>query len=62
MGWMGLWWILAAALVIVVAWALLGATRGAVRHDSPEAILKRRYANGEIDEPTYERMLGEVRK
>jgi uncharacterized membrane protein len=30
--------------------------------EAPEQILKRRYANGEIDQQTYERMLGELRK
>jgi uncharacterized membrane protein len=29
---------------------------------SPEQILKRRYAKGELDQQTYERMLGELRK
>lgn len=58
MGFMGLWWILGIALVAAVVWALLRARRGSIvgPPESPEEILKRRYAKGEIDRETYERM------
>lgn len=58
MGFMGLWWILGIALVAAVIWALLRAGRGSTDgpRESPEEILKRRYAKGEIDHETYERM------
>lgn len=63
MGWMAIWWILGAALIAAVVWALVKSARGpGGAIDSPEAILKRRYASGEIDQQTYERMLGELRK
>jgi putative membrane protein len=64
MAWMGLWWILGAVLIAVLAWVVLKSTRGPSSNpsQSPEQILKRRYAKGELDQQTYERMLGELRK
>jgi putative membrane protein len=64
MGWMALWWILGAVVIALIVWALLRATGASTagRGDSPEEILKRRYAKGEVDQQTYERMLGELRK
>jgi putative membrane protein len=63
MGWMVIWWFLGAALIAVIAWAVLRSARGpGSPSDSPEQILRRRYAKGEIDQQTYERMLGELRK
>jgi putative membrane protein len=64
MGWMALWWILSAAVIAITLWALLRAKGGPApdRGESPEEVLKRRYAKGEIDRQTYERMLGELRK
>lgn len=65
MGWMGFWWLLALVLLLVFVWAL---ARGAAMNspprdeDSPEAILKRRYARGELDEQEFERRLGNLRK
>jgi putative membrane protein len=62
-GWLAMlafWGILIAGLVLLVRWA-----SGAMPHggstaaESPRDILKRRYAAGEIDQPTYERMLKE---
>jgi putative membrane protein len=63
MGWMGLWWILGAVLIAALVWALLKSTRGPMngRSDSPEEILKRRYAKGEIDRETYQRMLTDLK-
>ena len=58
MGFMAFWWILGALLIASVVWALLriggGSTNGP--RESPEEILKRRYASGELDRETYERM------
>lgn len=66
MGWMWLWWILIIAAVVAVIWAAANATRrsdesGSTR-ESPVSALKRRYANGEIDRDTYQRMLEDLRK
>lgn len=61
MGWMGLGWILVALLVLVGVWAL-ARTAGAPRANgaSPGEILRKRYARGEIDRDTYERMRREL--
>ncbi len=63
MGWMAIWWILGLALVAIVAWALLSSarSRGGAR-ESPEEVLKRRYAEGEIDRDTYQRMLADLER
>lgn len=59
MGWMGICWIVGAALIAVVVWALLRSSRGPMdgSGESPEQLLERRYAKGEIDHATYQRML-----
>lgn len=65
MGWMALWWLLGIALVVLVVWALVRGLpfgQGGGAGESPEQILKRRYAKGEIDRETYERMLGDLKK
>jgi putative membrane protein len=63
MGWMAIWWFLGAAVIAAIVWAAVKFARGpGSPADSPEAILKRRYAKGEIDQQTYERMLGELRR
>jgi putative membrane protein len=52
------WVALIAGVVLLVRWAAsLTAVAGT---DAPLAILKRRYAAGEIDQPTYERMKAEL--
>lgn len=66
MGWMALWWLLGIALIVLLVWALVtrlpfsGGQGGS--GESPEQILKRRYAKGEIDRDTYERMLADLKK
>lgn len=65
MGWMALWWLIGIALVVLLVWALarglpFGQSGGA--GESPEQIVKRRYAKGEIDRETYERMLEDLKK
>lgn len=64
MGWMWMWWILIILAIVAVVWFLVstGQKRRNASDDSPEQILKRRYARGEIDHETYERMLDELRK
>jgi putative membrane protein len=61
-GWMWIGWIL---LVAVVTWAVVVALRnGNARRDatpdSPETILKRRFAKGEIDEQEFDRRLAKI--
>jgi putative membrane protein len=65
MGWMWLWWIVGLGLLVLLVWAVARAAgspsppRG---EDSPETILKRRYARGEVDREEYERRLTDLRK
>ena len=59
----GLFWIVVlVALVVLVVRVLPGLGAGAPRAGRAEAILKERYARGEIDRETYERMLTDVRR
>ena len=61
--WMGIWWtFLALAFLALVWFAVQRGRSGTDAGDSPELVLKRRYARGEIDRETYERMLDDLRK
>ena len=65
MGWMGLWWIVGLALLLLIVWAAAraGGSRGTADiEESPETLLKRRYANGEIDREEFDRRLTDLRK
>ena len=66
MGWtMVLWpliWLVVIVLVVWVAARAIGGGSASLREDSPEAILKRRYARGEIDREEYDRRLSDVRR
>jgi putative membrane protein len=66
MAWMGLWWIVGLGVLVLFVWAIARAASvsaaPAGREDSPETILKRRYARGEIEHDEYERRLGDLRK
>ena len=65
MGMMAIWWLSGLAVLGVVIWAVIraagspGIGRG---EESPETILKRRYARGEVDREDYERRLTDLRK
>ena len=64
MAWMGIWWFVGAAVIAALFWAAFASWGRGPRNgggDSPERILKRRYARGEIDHDTYERMRSELR-
>ena len=63
-GWMGIWWLLLVSVLIgLVLWALARSARNShARSESPEDILKRRYASGEIGRETYQQMLIEVKE
>jgi putative membrane protein len=68
MGWMWLWWIIGLGVLVLFVWAIARATGPSTlappagREESPETILKRRYARGEIDHEEYERRLTDLRK
>ena len=60
---MWLWWVLAVAIVVAVAW---GVTKSSSRSnpgqsESAEDLLKRRYAAGDIDSQEYEKRLHDLR-
>lgn len=71
-GWNGWWWHMGfmplfwVVLIVVVVWALARGNSGrphmGERPDSPEQILKRRYAAGEIDKEEYDRRLSDLRR
>ena len=63
MGWMWIFWVLVlAAIVAVLVWALAASRRSAAGRESPEEILKRRYAQGEIDQAEYHKRLEDLRR
>ena len=60
--WMSLWWLIIVGLFVVLLAYFVGAIRPSQSSESPEAILKRRYAAGEIDTEELERRLATLRK
>lgn len=60
--WMGFWWLIGIGLFIALLWFLADAIRPAQPNESPETILRRRYAAGEIDAEELERRLAMLRK
>jgi putative membrane protein len=65
MGGMWLWWLFGVAVLALLVWAVARAAASPTRpreEDSPETILKRRYARGELDANEYERRLSDLRK
>ena len=65
MAWMGIWWVLGLAVLIVLVWASFAGQGRDLENggeDSPETILKRRYAQGDMDRDEYERRLTDLRK
>lgn len=61
---MWLWWLLAIGLIGAVAWAVMRSVSrtGNGAAESPQDILKRRYARGEIDQDEYEKRLQDLRQ
>lgn len=65
MGWMMVWWWIFWILVIAaVVWFVARSVGGrtTAQEDSPETILKRRYARGEMSRDEYEQRLNDLRK
>jgi uncharacterized membrane protein len=65
-GW-HMWWmagssVVGLVLVVLFVWAWAHATAFQPSQESPETILKRRYAQGEINSEEYNRRLIELRK
>ena len=62
MGWMMTAWPIVWMLIVLgMIWVVLRSF-AAGQIDSPEAVLKRRYAHGDIDREEYERRLNDLRK
>lgn len=62
--WMALWWVLGLAVLVLLVWMVTragGAFPGRA-DDTPEQILKRRYARGDIDREEYQRRLDDLRR
>lgn len=62
--WMVLWWGFGVAVLALFVW-LIARTAGGPSgrgDETPEQILKRRYARGEIDREDYQRRLEDVRR
>lgn len=65
MGWMMVWWWFFWILVIAgIVWVLAKSVGGRAtgQQDTPETMLKRRYARGEINREKYEQRLNDLRK
>lgn len=64
MGGMWFWWILIVLVIVAVVWVAISYSRRGNNspRESPEQILKRRFAKGEIDREQYEQMLSGLRK
>ena len=63
MGWMMVSWLVWILIIALLVWVLFRViARPAASDDSPETILKRRYARGEIDREEYERRLSDIRR
>jgi putative membrane protein len=62
MVWMALWWLLGIGFFLLLIWLLVGVVRPTSMPESPETVLRRRYAAGEIDTEEFERRLEVLRK
>lgn len=65
-GWMMLFWLIVLVAVIALAWSFArrgGRSAGPPSgEDRAEALLRERFARGEIDQETYRRQLDELRR
>ena len=62
--WMALWWVLGLAVLVLLVRLVArnGGGSSGRTDDSPEQILKRRYARGEIEREEYQRRLEDLRR
>ena len=61
--WMLISWLVGIGLLIGLVWFLVSGLAGRTPHsDSPESILRRRYAAGEINTEEFEQRLAALRK
>lgn len=64
MGWMMISWVFWILIITVVVWLVAknAGGRSGAHEESPETILKRRYARGEMSREEYEQRLTDLRK
>jgi uncharacterized membrane protein len=61
--WMAISWLITIGLFVMLMWLLMDVVSASnSSRTSPEEVLRRRYAAGEIDTGEYERRLDELRK
>lgn len=62
--WMALWWPFGLAFFVLLVWVVARAAGGPSGRmdETPEQILKRRYARGEIEREEYQRRLDDLRR
>lgn len=62
--WMAFGWVIGLAVLILLVWVIARTAGGfpGRADESPEQILKRRYARGEIDREEYDRRLTDIRR
>jgi putative membrane protein len=62
--WMVLWWVAGIVVLVLLVRLVAGSVGGFSRRDdeTPEQILKRRYAKGEIESEEYQRRLADLRR
>jgi len=62
--WMVLWWAAGIVVLVLLVRLMAGAAAGYPPRgdETPEQILKRRYAKGEIDREEYQRRLEDLRR
>ncbi len=62
--WMLLWWVVGIVVLVLLVRLVAGSLGGSAPHgnDTPEQILKRRYAKGEIEREEYQRRLEDLRR
>lgn len=61
--WMVLWWVAGIIVLVLLGALVAGAVGGLVPRsdETPEQILKKRYAKGEIEREEYQRRLEDLR-
>lgn len=62
--WMVLWWVGGLVVLVLLVRLMVGVAGGfsSRRDETPEQILKRRYAKGEIARDEYQRRLEDLRR